>query len=147
MNGIKKWQWERLVAPRTGARRQREVIEAAFNPEGWPDKVCKSVFEFARSRNLPAYNEFHAGHPVVWDITHGMKRSAYSYGACYCDEHLPDEYRPVMAQVTVPSVPYCECRHEFDDHAAPAQGYSRGACAACECGSYRADGSIVKFPV
>jgi hypothetical protein len=88
-----KWTWERLVTPNQGGRRQREVITAVLNPAGY-DQACKAVFVAARDRNLEGYREFHAEHPVVWDITHGMKRGAYRYGAHYCDAHLPDEYRP-----------------------------------------------------
>lgn len=89
---VRKWQWERLIAPRYGTRRQREVVTAELHPSYWPSnlgserqKVCGSLSVGGDGLSVDDYWAFHGLshelHPVVWRVTHGNKRSAWTYTA------------------------------------------------------------------
>lgn len=103
---VRKWQWERLAPLRHGQkRRQREAVKAELHPSGWPQspgsdrqKACGSIDTGSGGLRRAEYRAFHCErqelNPVVWRITHGIKRGRYDYTAHYCDAHLPAEYRP-----------------------------------------------------
>lgn len=105
---VRKWKWERLVPLRHGQkRRQREAITAELHPSAWPSspgsarpKTCGSIDTGSGGLRREAYWGFHGEerelHPVVWRVTHGVKRGRYDYTAHYCDDHLPAEYRPAQ---------------------------------------------------
>lgn len=102
---VQKWRWERLVAPRYGTRRVREVVTVDLHPSYWAanlgfesQKTCRSLGVGGDGLSVDDYWAFHGRehelHPVVWRITYGGKRSRWITTAHYCDAHLPAEYRP-----------------------------------------------------
>jgi len=101
MANVRRWDWERLVEPIYGTRRQREEVSVARHPSGWP---CNMGFEAQqgcgslRGLSVAEYHAFHGRehelHPVVWRVTRSRKQRGWSSTGYYCDAHLPDEYRP-----------------------------------------------------
>lgn len=105
MTRVQNWRRERLVEPRYGTRRVREVVTVDLHPSYWPanlgfdrQKVCGSLSVGGDGLSVDDYWAFHGPehelHPVVWRVTWGGKRSRWTHTAHYCDVHLPAEYRP-----------------------------------------------------
>jgi hypothetical protein len=108
---IQRWEWDHLVQPRYGKRRQREFVAVELRPEGWPastrrQQLCHSMTlgwingePIGGTLSRDEFRQFHglddSGSPptipTIWKVTHGPKgRRHVSY---YCDAHLPGEFR------------------------------------------------------
>jgi hypothetical protein len=91
--GIRQWRWERVTPPAQGQwRRQRQVFTVELHPGTWARRCLSAI---AGGGMTEEYRAFHGDdHPVIWRVRFGVRSGTWEWVACYCDAHLPAEYRP-----------------------------------------------------